>query len=189
MLLCAVLAMTSSDGYDAVRLTEHLSIRGGESGPVREPDSVTLLYLIKQVELAVRGAIDAALASGGLTATQYTALTVLEQHPGMTAAALARNSFVRAQTAAHLLEALERRGLIERLPDPESRRQMRVHITDAGLALLAELRGPIAEVEARMTQSMTPARRSAFKNSLMEARQALEGDRGRNAAARLTSGS
>ena len=42
-----------------------------------------LLYLVKQVELAVRSHLDNLLRSAGLTALQYTALTVLERHPDM----------------------------------------------------------------------------------------------------------
>ena len=42
-----------------------------------------LLYLVKQVELAVRSHLDNLLRPAGLTALQYTALTVLERHPDM----------------------------------------------------------------------------------------------------------
>ena len=59
----------------------------------------TLLYLMKQVELAVRAELDDLTRPVGLTALQYTALTVLEQHPDLTAAHLARHSFVTAQSA------------------------------------------------------------------------------------------
>ena len=74
-----------------------------------------LLYLVKQVELAVRSHLDNLLRPAGLTALQYTALTVLERHPDMSAAQLARNSFVTAQSMADMITALEGRGLIERL--------------------------------------------------------------------------
>ena len=40
-----------------------------------------LLYLVKQVELAVRARLDELLRPDGLTALQYTALTVLEATP------------------------------------------------------------------------------------------------------------
>ena len=42
-----------------------------------------LIYLVKQVELAVRSRLDELLRPDGLTALQYTALTVLERHPDM----------------------------------------------------------------------------------------------------------
>jgi hypothetical protein len=46
----------------------------------------TLLYLLKQVELAVRSDLDEITRPAGLTALQHTALTVLDQHPDLTSA-------------------------------------------------------------------------------------------------------
>ena len=77
------------------------------SAPGHDRD-VTLLYLIKQVELAVRQALDDVVATADLTTLQYTALTVLERHPGITSAELARNSFVRAQSMAEMVTFLAR---------------------------------------------------------------------------------
>src|SRR5690348_9789314 len=67
-----------------------------------------LLYLVEQVELAVRARLDKLLRPDGLTALQYTALTVLERHPDMSVAQLARNSFVTAQSMADMDAALDR---------------------------------------------------------------------------------
>jgi hypothetical protein len=47
--------------------------------------------------------LDELLRPDGLTALQYTALTVLERHPDMSVAQLARNSFVTAQSMADIL--------------------------------------------------------------------------------------
>jgi DNA-binding MarR family transcriptional regulator len=52
-----------------------------------------------------------------LTAHQYTALRVLERHPGITSAELARNLFVRAQTMAEMVTYVLGRGLISRERD------------------------------------------------------------------------
>ena len=71
-----------------------------------------LLYLVKQVELAVRSHLDDLLRPAGLTALQYTALTVLERHPDLSSAHLARNSFVTAQSMADMITTLEGRGRI-----------------------------------------------------------------------------
>ncbi|WP_308492063.1 MarR family winged helix-turn-helix transcriptional regulator [Microbacterium terrisoli] len=116
---------------------------------------VTLLYLIKQVELAVRSRLDELATAHGITTIQYTALTVLERHPGVIAAQLARTSFVRAQSMTQLLDALERRGLVERVPDPSSRRQQRIFLTPAAHDLLDEMRQPAADIEHEMTAALT----------------------------------
>jgi DNA-binding MarR family transcriptional regulator len=61
-------------------------------------NSASLLYVIKQLELAVRADLDELVRPTSLTVSQYTALTVLERHPDMTSAQLARYSFVTSQS-------------------------------------------------------------------------------------------
>ncbi|MEQ6898042.1 MarR family transcriptional regulator [Microbacterium sp. KR10-403] len=134
---------------------------------------VTLLYLIKQVELAVRSRLDQLAAAHGITTIQYTALTVLERHPGAIAAQLARTSFVRAQSMTQLLDALERRGLIERRPDPSSRRQLRIFLTPAGQELLDRMRDPAAEIERDMTAMLDSGDVDALSAMLQSCRVAL----------------
>ena len=107
-------------------------------GPARDRD-VTLLYLIKQVELAVRQALDDVVASADLTTLQYTALTVLERHPGITSAELARNSFVRAQTMAEMVTFLLGRGLVTRERDQTNRKQYLLTLTSEGQRVLDDL--------------------------------------------------
>src|SRR5918993_2318552 len=100
---------------------------------------ITLLYLIKQVELAVRQALDDVVATADLTTLQYTALTVLERHPGTTSAELARNSFVRAQTMAEMITYLLGEGLVSRKRDENNRKQYLLTLTSQGLRVLDEL--------------------------------------------------
>ncbi|MEO6087476.1 MAG: MarR family transcriptional regulator, partial [Umezawaea sp.] len=83
--------------------------------PVRDARKrPSVLYAVKQVELAIRARLDEVLKPLGVTSSQYTALTVLDRRDGLTSAELARNSFVTPQAMADLVVALERRGLIVR---------------------------------------------------------------------------
>ena len=109
-----------------------------------------LLYLVKQVELAVRSHLDNLLRPAGLTALQYTALTVLERHADLSSAQLARNSFVTAQSMADMITALEERRLIERHRDQADRRRLVVALTAAGHELLDLYRDQVVAVERRM---------------------------------------
>ncbi len=69
-----------------------------------------LLLSVKRLELVVRAHLDELLKPSGITALQYTALTVLDQHDGLLAARLARRSFVTAQSTADLVRAFEQRA-------------------------------------------------------------------------------
>lgn len=139
----------------------------------RKPAEPTLLYLMKQVELAVRSRLDELLRPAGLTALQYTALTVLERHPDLTSAQLARNSFVTAQTMADMVTTLQQRNLIERHRDPDDRRRLVLALTSTGRRLLGRYRGKVAALEAEMLAGLTERQAAELRRSLLSCRAAL----------------
>ncbi|MGW0561506.1 MarR family winged helix-turn-helix transcriptional regulator [Streptomyces sp. NPDC003016] len=139
----------------------------------RGAGSPSLLYLVKRTELVVRARLEELLKPAGITALQYTALTVLERHDGRSAAQLARDSFVTAQSMADMVRALESRGLIRREPNPRNRREKVVLLTDAGRRLLAEYAGPARRLEERMVQGLGPEEIVRFRETLNHAWRAL----------------
>jgi DNA-binding MarR family transcriptional regulator len=138
-----------------------------------EAPQPTLLYVIKQVELAVRARLDDILRPARLTALQYTALTVLERHPDLTSAQLARNSFVTAQTMADMVVILCERGLIDRHRDAADRRRLVLALTAHGRKLLHVSRGKVADLEAQMLSPLTARRAAQLRASLSACRGAL----------------
>jgi DNA-binding MarR family transcriptional regulator len=133
----------------------------------------TLLYLIKQVELAVRARLDEALRPFPVTTLQYTALTVLERRSDLSTAQLARNAFVTDQSAADMVRALEERGLILRVPDPGDRRRRMLRLTDAGRELLDQVREDVDDIEARMLSPLSGDEAEALHRQLASVRAAL----------------
>jgi DNA-binding MarR family transcriptional regulator len=133
----------------------------------------TLLYLMKQVELAVRAELDDLTRPVGLTALQYTALTVLERHPDLTSAHLARHSFVTGQSMSDMVAALLDGGLIERHRDPADRRRLVIALTPAGRKLLSRLRPKVAQLERRMLSLLSQAEAGELRRSLELCRAAL----------------
>ena len=137
----------------------------------KEPPS--LLYMVKQVELVVRSHLDELVRPSGITALQYTALTVLERHDGLSAAQLARDSFVTAQSIADLVRSLETRGLVRRERNPKNRRELSILLTEEGRALLARHEGPVRELEERMVRDLTGHQTEQFREALTRAWHAL----------------
>ena len=135
--------------------------------------SPSLLYMVKQVELVVRSHLDELVKPSGITALQYTALTVLERHDGLSAAQLARDSFVTAQSIADLVRSLENRGLVRRERNPNSRRELLILLTDAGRELLEQHAGPVRELEERMVGDLTAHQTEQFRQALSKAWHAL----------------
>lgn len=144
----------------------------GESARDRD---VTLLYLIKQVELAVRQELDDVVAAADLTTLQYTALTVLERHPGMTSAELARNSFVRAQTMAEMVTYLLGRGLVARERDEKNRKQYLLVLTPEGQQVLDGLYDTVADIETKMLDGFDTGQTEILRTYLLRCRHSLSG--------------
>ncbi|MET8763461.1 MarR family transcriptional regulator [Lentzea sp. NPDC004782] len=135
----------------------------------------SLMYEVKQVELAVRALMDEVLRPAGVTTLQYTALTVLAGRDGLTSAELARNSFVTAQTMTDMVAALERRELIVREQDPAHGRRLLISLTDKGRAFLDEHADEIAAIEERMVSRLDKGERTALHDLLNRCRAALTG--------------
>ncbi|GEC02610.1 MarR family transcriptional regulator [Streptomyces spinoverrucosus] len=133
----------------------------------------SLLYMVKQVELVVRSHLDDLVRPFGITALQYTALTVLERHDGLSAAQLARDSFVTAQSIADLVRSLEGRGLVRRERNPHNRRELLILLTGEARELLTRLAGPVRELEERMVRELTAHQAEQFRRALSKAWQAL----------------
>jgi DNA-binding MarR family transcriptional regulator len=71
----------------------------------------------------------------GVTTGQFPVLLRLWEEEGATQTRLAAELAVEQPTMANTLKRMERDGLIERFPDPEDRRQARIHLTPRGRAL------------------------------------------------------
>ena len=134
---------------------------------------VSLLYLIKQVELAVRQALEEVVEPAALTAVQYTALTVLRRHPGITSAQLARNSFVRTQTMAEMVAFLLDRRLVDRVRDESNRRQYLLSLSHHGNAVVDSLSDPVAAIEHRMLTGLDAEEIELLRTSLLRCRRSL----------------
>jgi DNA-binding MarR family transcriptional regulator len=138
-----------------------------------EPATPLLIYMVKQLELATRAQLDALLKESGVTALQYTALSVLQHRPTMSSADLARASFVRAQSTSDLVMTLEKRGLIARKTDANSRRRMLISLTAAGHQFLADYGPRIAELEEKMLAEFDENARQNLRDYLDMCRRAL----------------
>lgn len=123
-------------------------------------------YLVKQLELAIRAAMDVITAEFGVTSLQYTALSVLARHPGLSAAQMAQRSFVSPQAGNEMVKILERKGLITRTPDARNRHIRRINLTSAGEALLIRCDVLIDRLETRMLDPLPPADVNTLREAL-----------------------
>ena len=138
-----------------------------------DPAAPSLLYAVKQVELAVRAHLDDLLRPSGITALQYTALTVLARRDGLTSAELARNAFVTPQSMGDMVTALERRALVVRHRDPRHARRLLISLTPAGQELLTRVEPQVRALEEQMLGGLGDGERAALRDYLNRCRSAL----------------
>jgi DNA-binding MarR family transcriptional regulator len=163
-------ARTAANAADG----EATAVGPGADEAAAEP---MLMYLVKQVELAVRSHLDDLLRPAGLTALQYTALTVLERHPDLSSAQLARNSFVTAQSMSDMITILQGRGLIERHRDQNDRRRLVVALTADGRALLDGYRVQVAALQTQMQAGLSSREIASLRRYLHACHANLAGQR------------
>ncbi len=93
-----------------------------------------------------------------VTAQQYNLLRLLaaDRPEAVPAAKLLARLISKAPDITRMLDRLEVRGLLTRSRSDEDRRAILVAITDAGLALLADLAGPLADCHDRQLGHLRP---------------------------------
>lgn len=131
------------------------------------------LYLVKQLELAIRALMDDALRPFGLTTLQYTALSVLQTRGATSSAQLARRAFLRPQTMHEMVLTLEKRGYLRREADPANKRVLLATLTADGRELLERCSPAIEELESALVDELPPAEREAFRAGLKHGISAL----------------
>lgn len=94
---------------------------------------------------------------GGLTLTQWSALSTVDQHGPVRIGDLAERERVSAPTATRLVATLEEAGLLTRAGDPMDRRTSYVTLTDEGRRKLEWVRGVRTAALAQRLSAMPPA--------------------------------
>ncbi|MFG1295462.1 MULTISPECIES: MarR family winged helix-turn-helix transcriptional regulator [Xanthobacter] len=113
-------------------------------------------YLLRQAATAYRQRMEKALADLGVTAPQFTLLTMLNAYPGLSGADLARIALVTPQTVSVILANLERANLIRRTPHGRHGRILQAALTPAGQQLLIEARERVHALDPGLRAGLTP---------------------------------
>src|SRR6188768_3892706 len=120
-------------------------------------------YAIARLHQLVFSSVSEAAARHGLTALQFTTLSVLNRHGvPLSNSQLARRSFMTAQSMHEVIHRLEEDGLVERAPDPNHGRKLPATLTAKGRRVLAACEAEVTEFETAMLKGFSKADRVAF---------------------------
>jgi DNA-binding MarR family transcriptional regulator len=125
-------------------------------------------YKLKKTQHALRLHMDEVLRSLDLTTPQYAVLAQLELKPGASNAALARASFITAQTMHGIVSNLEKRGLIYRKSDVSHGRILCAELTDQGRKIVKQAHEVIRAVESRMLATVSADHKVLLEKLLLE---------------------
>lgn len=129
-------------------------VREPKIGEGKRGRSGHLIYLLRQANTAMRQALDRELFELGLTFPQYSALTMINAHPGLSSAELARISMLTPQSTNETVQRLEAAGWAMRASVPGEGRAMRLEITASGRKVLGLARACTDRIENRLVRLM-----------------------------------
>lgn len=98
-------------------------------------------------------------AAGGLTPSQFSALTTIDYHGSLRLGELANLEAVAPPTITRVVGALVEAGLVERRGDPGDARSALVAVTDAGRRAMRAVRAERTALLARRLQRLSPEQR------------------------------
>ena len=149
------------------------AVRAEEASARAEPG---MSYAIARLHQRVFAGITERVAPYGLTALQFTTLSVLSRHGApLSTSQLARRAFMTPQSMSEVIHALERKGLIKRNPHPNHRRTLPATLTAKGRRVLTACDEAVSEFEDAMLDGFSEADRATFRDMIKAAARNLGG--------------
>lgn len=102
---------------------------------MRDPDQ-SIGFLLNDVARLLRRNFSRRAGDLGLPQAQWQALAYLSRQEGVNQVTLAETLEVQPITLARLIDRLQAAGLVDRRPDPQDRRAVRLYLTPAAQPLL-----------------------------------------------------
>jgi len=107
---------------------------------------------------------------------QWVIIANLNRINGQFQQQLADNIYKNKTSVTRMINALERKGFVERIPDPKDLRQKRIFLTKKGGQLYKKLRPLAMQVQEKATQGIEPDEMEYCKNVLLKIYGNLESD-------------
>lgn len=133
-------------------------------------DSDDLTEVFWAVARRLREKSQETLAPWDITPAQWRALRVLRRHGVMRLSELSDRLRIAPRSATEVVDALEARGLVRRMPDPGDRRATLVEVTEAGTEILEAIRGASSSEAERVFGRLSPADRAGLARILSQLR-------------------
>ena len=111
-------------------------------------------YAVRRFQLWIFQDFIRTLSAVDITPTQYSVLTVISANPGLTQMAVAKRLGIERARLVHLLDSLEGRKLVKRVPSATDRRSHALHLTPHGQDSLRKFKRLAAEHERHVAEKI-----------------------------------
>lgn len=138
------------------------------------PDALFFGHLLMRVSRTWRSVVDGRLADLGLTDTTWVPLFHLHAaDQALTLKQLAQRVGLDSSTLVRVVDLLESRGLVVRETDASDRRSKSLRLTEQGLAVVADVRGKLYQVEAQVLAGMDARTVSTLREGMQQLHERL----------------
>jgi DNA-binding MarR family transcriptional regulator len=134
-----------------------------QQDPTREN---SIGYLIHEVARLMRRRFEDEASVHGFTLPQWRALAEIYRSEAIAQVSLAAALDVDQMTVSGIVSRLEKRGLIDRYPDPNDSRAKLAKLTPAGLALVTNAKNVGRALYENALDGLSPADRDAMASKL-----------------------
>ena len=139
-----------------------------EGGIPRDKAPSSVGFLLSQVGMHASRRFAERLEAIDLQPPLFRVLNVVDAAEGLSQHAIGEAIQAPPSRMVAIVDELERRGLIERRPDPSDRRVHALYLTDEGRELLGRGREIAQEHEAELTRGMSKADRECLVSLLQK---------------------
>ncbi|KTT62593.1 MarR family transcriptional regulator [Sphingomonas endophytica] len=116
-------------------------------------------YAVRRFQLWIFQDFIKTLATVDIRPTQYAVKNVIGANPGLSQMAVAKRLGIERARLVHLLDSLEERDFVSRIPSTIDRRSHALHLTTRGKAALAQFKRLAAEHERHVAEKIGKANR------------------------------
>ncbi|MEH2670264.1 MULTISPECIES: MarR family winged helix-turn-helix transcriptional regulator [Bradyrhizobium] len=141
------------------RPRSHRANGGARSGEAGDDIGLDALvghagYAVRRFQLWIFQDFIKTLATVDIRPTQYSVMTVIGANPGLSQMAVAKRLGIERARLVHLLDSLEARDFVSRVPSATDRRSHALHLTARGKAALARFKRLAAEHERHVAEKI-----------------------------------
>ncbi|MGN8550692.1 MarR family winged helix-turn-helix transcriptional regulator [Bradyrhizobium elkanii] len=141
------------------RPRSHRANGGARSGEAGDDIGLDALvghagYVVRRFQLWIFQDFIKTLATVDIRPTQYSVMTVIGANPGLSQMAVAKRLGIERARLVHLLDSLEARDFVSRIPSATDRRSHALHLTARGTAALARFKRLAAEHERHVAEKI-----------------------------------